>query len=251
MYQSDAEEADQKERKIGCAIAGWVIFVILLAAIGLLGYRVYYYYSKIRSGEIVDLPQFSGSFTKVSGTGGSTANVAERTVVEEKDSPMLGTEEAELTIVEFADFECPYSREVSGTVRRIMAKHGDKVKLLYRDFPIASIHPSAFQAAVAAECAREQGKFWPYHDKLFANSPALGYADLIRYGDELGMDRRQFEKCVADNRYKAKVEADLNTAKLLQLQGTPTFFFNGQKVEGAIPEDIFERLVDNMLEQTP
>lgn len=193
-------EKENTERKVGCAVFGWVVFLVLLAGIGLFGYRTWSYYGKIRSGDLIDLPQFGGKLTRTGTGSGSSQNLVERSVVEDKDSPQLGPDDAVLTIVEFADFECPYSKEVSSAARRVMAKHADKVKLIYRDYPIALLHPNAFQAAMAAECAREQGKFWPYHDKLYANSPSLGYADLLRYGGEIGLDQKQFEKCLVDSR---------------------------------------------------
>jgi protein-disulfide isomerase len=243
---SDQEQGSGGGR--AATAAGWIAFLLLLALVGYFGYRVWTYYELIRSGKIVELPQFSASLTRVGDAGGSGSIVVDRSVLESGDNPSLGAEEAGLTVVQFADFECPYSREVSNAVRRVMARYGDRVRLIYRDFPLAAIHVNAFQAAVAAECAREQGKFWPYHDKLYLNSPALGYDSLLRYGQEIGLEPRQFERCLAENRYRSKVDADIASAKLIGLQGTPTFFFNGQKVEGAIPEDIFERIVADMLQ---
>jgi hypothetical protein len=197
----DRDELEQGTgRGKGWAAAGWTAFFLLLALIGFFGYRVWNYYTLIRSGQIIDLPQFAENFTRGDQADSSSRNVVERSVVEDRDSPALGTEQPVLTIVEFADYECPYSRDVSTAVRRIAARYGDRVRIIYRDFPIGVIHPNAYGAAMAAECAGEQGKFWPYHDKLYANAPSLGYADLIRYGDELGLDRRQFEKCLADGR---------------------------------------------------
>ena len=148
--------------------------------------------------------------------------------------------------VEFADFQCPYSKEESATVRRMLAQYGDRVRLVYRDLPIASLHPDAAQAAMAARCAGEQGKYWAYHDKLFANSPQLDFASLVRFAKESGLDAVSFQTCLASNRYKAEVDADAALAARVGVEGTPTFFFNGIKVEGAVPEEVFERAIKAM-----
>lgn len=238
-----------KKRSLGCAIVGWALFVILFVLIVYLGYRVSVYYGKIRRGELIDLPQFTTRLTSVSGAGAGGPSVVGNADVDSPDAPSQGPSEkdAKLTIVQFADFQCPFSKDEATTFRTLMAKYGDRVRFVYRDYPLDDIHPDATQAALAAECAAEQGKFWNFHDKLFLNAPALSFADLTRYAEETGLDSKQFEKCLVDERYKGKVDADRAAAVRLGIRGTPTFFFNGQRVEGAIPADIFEELIKKLL----
>jgi protein-disulfide isomerase len=235
-------------RKPGCSVLGWVLFFVAFVVIIFVGYRTKGYYDRLRSGDIVELPQFTQKFT--AGRKTSPVAVADRAVVESGDQPTLGTEEgAVLTIVEFADFECPYSKEEAPVIRQLMAKYGDRVRFVYRDYPIESLHADARQASVAAECAREQGKFWAYHDKLYANAPSLGFSSLLRYAEEAGLDEMQFERCLTENRYLDAVVKDTAAAAELGVAGTPTFFLNGQKVEGAVPVEAFERLIESFLKK--
>lgn len=237
-----------EDRRIGCSIVGWLAFLVALSLILFLGYRTKVYYDHLRAGNIIELPQFTSRFTAKAGSKKAISAAADRAKVETKDDPSLGLEsDAKLTIVEFADFECPYSKDEAPIVRTLMAKYGDRVRFIYRDFPLDSIHANARQAASAAECAREQGKFWAYHDKLYLNAPALGFKDLVRYAEETGLDVRQFEKCLTEDRYRDAVAKDAAAANAVGVTGTPTFFLNGQRIEGAIPADALEGLVEKMI----
>lgn len=250
LYDLELEPEKQQAPKKGpgCAFGGWIAFLVLLAAVGFVGYRTWFFYGKIRSGEIVDLPQFNDRLT-ISGSTVIGALEVDRTEVESDRAPSVGParEEAELVIVEFADYECPYSKEEAAVARRIMTKYGSRVRFEFRDFPIEELHQNATQAAIAGRCAQEQGKFWPFHDKAFNSSPSLSYAELVAMGNEIGMDPRQFERCLLDGRYRDDVAADVAKSKELGITGTPTFFLNGRRIDGAIPEDIFEDVIDKML----
>lgn len=249
-YDLDIDKTSRGgKRSVGCAIGGWAVFAVMFCLILFFGYRVSLYYGKIRRGELIDLPQFGNRFTTAVGPATISPTVVDRSEVEAADEPSEGpsAQDAKLTIVEFADFECPFSKDEATVYRTLMKKYEDRVRFVYRDYPLESIHPDATQAAVAAECAREQGKFWAYHDKLFVNSPALAFPDLTSYAEQAGLDTVQFEKCLVDERYKDKVATDTALAGRLGLRGTPTFFFNGQRVEGAIPADVFESLIEKLL----
>ncbi|MBI4458252.1 DsbA family protein [Candidatus Uhrbacteria bacterium] len=228
------------------AAIGWLVFLALMAATIFIGWRVWFYYDKIRRGEIVHLPQFTERFTAAAPNGAGLPLV-DRAAIETADDPSFGPADAKLTIVEFADFECPYSRASAPTVRSLMAKYGDRVRFIYRDFPLSTIHARAETAAVASECADAQGKFWAYHDRLYG-STALGYGDLVRYAAEAGLDKAAFEKCLAENRYKDEVVADLTQGIDAGVRGTPTFFLNGQILEGDVPRDVFEQLIEKLLQ---
>ena len=251
-YDLDVEPRRQRSKasRIGCAVVGWAAFAAAFAVIAFFGYRVWFYYGKISRGELVELPQFRDRFTAAGqARTGATPSSAGRAEIEAGDNPADGADAAtaKLTVVQFADFQCPFSKEEATIVRTLMLKYGDRVRFVYRDYPLDTLHPDATQSALAAECAREQGKFWAYHDKLFVNSPVLGFQDLNRYAEEAGLDTRQFEKCLVDERYREKVEEDRALAERLGLRGTPSFFFNGQRVEGAIPAQVFEDLIEKML----
>lgn len=251
-YDLDLDKPLQAKKKgsgLGCSIGGWVVFLVVAALVGFVGYRTWFYYTKLRSGQIVDLPQFRDRLTLVGNTGGVVPlTTAARAEVESEAAAAQGPEqqEAKLVVVEFADFQCPYSKDEALVVRSLMQKYGDKVRFEFRDYPIEQLHPNAVQAAVAARCAQEQGKFWEYHDKLFVNSPTLSTPMLLQFATEVGMDSEQFSRCLTSQRYRPSVEADMSKAQNLGIEGTPTFYLNGNRVDGAIPQDVFESLIQKI-----
>jgi protein-disulfide isomerase len=230
----------------GCMAMGWIALTIVAVVLGLFGYKVWHYARGIRSGTEVRLPQYLSQFTAAGGAVAADAVAAAGVTLAPTTAVSLGNEQAGLTIVEFADFSCPYSKAVSPSVRRLMLKEGVDVRFVFRDFPVVALHPDAPAAAAAARCANEQGKFWPYHDKLFGTTPPFSTAQLLQFGREVGLDEGQFERCVTSNRYADAVAADVAAAQTLGLRGTPTFFFNGQKVEGAIPDAVLTQIVDRL-----
>lgn len=193
-----------------------------------------------------------------SGTGATTnpaqasapaqAQQVRRYDVPVDDDPVLGPENAPITIIEFSDFECPYcQRWHSEVYSRLLENYGDEVRLVYRDFPLESIHPNATPAAVAANCAYEQNAFWEFHDKLFSNELGLGGEAYRQYAQDLGLDMATFNECVESDRYLDEVRADLEWAASLGVQSTPTFFINGIALVGAQPYDVFEQVIESEL----
>ena len=120
---------------------------------------------------------------------------------------LRGNPNALVTIVEFSDYECPYCRQVEPTVKQLLAKYGDQMRISYRDYPLTAIHPQAMIAAEASRCALEQGKFWEYHDQLFT-APKLDKDALIEYARNLKLDDKQFGSCLTGEKYKADIEKD-------------------------------------------
>jgi protein-disulfide isomerase len=163
------------------------------------------------------------------------------------DDPMLGDKDAPVTIVEFSDFQCPYCRRVQPALKRLMEEYEGKVRLVFRDFPLRSIHPQAQKAAEAAQCADDQDKFWPYHDKLFEQT-ALQIDDLKRYAKELGLDMAAFSQCLESDKHAAEVEKDLQDGRQVGVNSTPSFYINGQPLSGAAAYENFQELVDEALE---
>jgi len=164
-------------------------------------------------------------------------------------APFKGTERAAVTIVKFEDFQCPYCKTVQLTYQELLKRYNGKVRLVHKDLPLDSIHPQARQAAEAARCAGDQGKFWEYHDKLYANSPKAGVEELKSYAKELGLNVTSFDQCVASGKFKGLVQKDLSEGAQLGLTGTPTFFINGRELSGAQPVDAFAAIIDEELSQ--
>ncbi len=144
------------------------------------------------------------------------------------ERPVLGNPNASIVVEEFSDFQCPACRSAAPVVKGIVNKYKDKIKFVYRHFPLLSIHPRAYDAALASECANDQGKFWQYHDLLFANQPNFKKDQLIGYARDLGLNESEFSACLQSRARKEVVDADLNKAKELNLNSTPTFIVNGK-----------------------
>jgi protein-disulfide isomerase len=159
------------------------------------------------------------------------------------DDPSLGSPDATLTIVEFADFGCPYSREVSYAIRRLASVYENDLRYVYRDFPLEDLHPQALVAAEAGECADAQDRFWAFHDQLYQHQSDLSREALVAYAAGVGLDVDLFESCLDSGRYVAEVQADFAEGAAAGVYGTPTFFVNGVRIPGAIPEDVLEKII--------
>jgi protein-disulfide isomerase len=159
-------------------------------------------------------------------------------------SRLLGDPKAPVTIVEFSDFECPFCTRVQPTLKELLAKYQGRVRLSYRDFPLREMHPKAQSAAEASRCAGEQGKFWEYHDALFADRTKLDPAGLAENAKKLGLDAKQFEACLSGGKFKDKVEADIQEGSRAGVSGTPAFFINGVFLNGAQPKAEFEKIIE-------
>lgn len=145
-------------------------------------------------------------------------------------APAFGPENALVTIVEFSDFQCPYCSRAADVAHQIKEKYGTKVRFVFRQFPLP-MHPQARGAAEAALAANAQGKFWEFHDELFKNQQSLGAENLQDHAKKVGLNVAQFKKSIDDKTYAAQVEADMKLGEQVQVQGTPTMFINGARVE--------------------
>jgi protein-disulfide isomerase len=159
--------------------------------------------------------------------------------------PSIGAENAKITIIEFSDYQCPYCKRWNDEVfDRLLQEYPDDVRFVYRDFPLTSIHPEAFPAAEAANCAGEQGDYWQYHRALFSEKYGLGQSAYEKYAAELSLDTNAFAQCLSENRYSDEITADMNFAADLGISSTPTFFVNGIALVGAQPYDVFKQVID-------
>lgn len=158
-----------------------------------------------------------------------------------------GNAKANVMIVEFSDFQCPYCREVAATLKNVLAKHEGSVALAFRDMPIPQIHPQAEMAAEAARCAGEQGKFWEYHDLLFGNQNKLDRNGLVEQARSLKLDEKQFDSCLTAEKYKPQIQQDSQDGMRAGVTGTPGFFINGIFLSGAQSEATFEKAIQEQL----
>ena len=163
------------------------------------------------------------------------------------DDPSQGAATAPVTIVEYSDFQCPFCGRVMPTLKELRTKYGDRLRLVWKDFPLTQIHPQAFVAAQAGNCAREQGKFWEYHDRLFANQQALQPELLKKYAADVGLNAAAFNACLDSSKYEARVQDALGAGARLGITSTPTAYVNGRMVNGAQPIEVFQAIIDDEL----
>jgi protein-disulfide isomerase len=170
----------------------------------------------------------------------------QRVVIDSSGHPALGGKDAPVTIVEFTDFQCPFCRATEDTLKQLRTKYGDKIRLVHMDFPL-SFHSHALDAAKAARCANEQGKFWQFHDSLFANQSKLAPADLKATAKTLGLNTGQFDACFDKAKYESQIKADQAAGEKVGVDGTPAFFIDGRPITGAQPLPKFEEIIDDEL----
>ncbi len=173
-----------------------------------------------------------------------------RLAVEAGDNPARGPADAPVTIIEFSDFQCPFCSRAESTLKKLEESYPGKIRVVYRDFPLTSIHPQAARAAEAAGCANEQGKFWAMHDSLFGQQDKLQEADLKQRAVELGLDTAAFNTCLDSGKETAEWQKDQGEGERYGVSSTPAFFVNGRMIVGAQPYEAFARVVDEELART-
>ncbi len=165
--------------------------------------------------------------------------------------PSQGPADAPVTIVEFSDYQCPFCRRAEPTIERVLEAYPDKVRFVYRHYPLDRIHPLARGAAEAAACAAAQDRFWPFHEQVFAGDASqLEPADLEGFAEKAGLDMERYRKCVADRETRDEVAADLAAGSAAGVSGTPAFFVNGILLSGARPYEDFVKLIESELART-
>ena len=233
-------------KKASAIKAAQLLYVLLLVATFLIGYLI---------ARVQFLEKKQNTSTGSQTQAGATAP-PEKVDVKQGKLPILGKNNAKVTMIEFSDFECPFcKRYFDETLSQIIKEYVDtgKVKLYYRHFPL-DFHPAAMPAALASECANEQDKFWEYHDKIFAEQDKIAgktadviTAQLKSFAQKLGLNASRFNNCLDNAKYQANVDADLNDARTAGVSGTPTFFINGKRIVGAQPYVSFKALIDEEL----
>ncbi|MDD5528376.1 MAG: thioredoxin domain-containing protein [Patescibacteria group bacterium] len=173
-----------------------------------------------------------------------TPETAQKFNVPERNDYFFGASTSPVTIVEFADFACPYCRNDYTVIREIGYRYKNSVKIIFKDFPL---HDNSLDLAMAGRCAGEQGYFWPMHDKLFALQGQFPTSSLPDLAVSVGADKTKFTGCLTGKKYLNDIKADYADGQSLGVAGTPTFFINGYRVVGEIPADKFEQMIGQFL----
>ncbi len=216
----------------------YAVVTVLAFAVGvLLGYVVWGYDPSRgqakTSGQVADAPTEAPSFKRYN--------------IPIKGFYAIGPENAPITIVEFSDYQCPFCKRWHQEVYEpLLAAYPGKIRLVYRNLPLTSLHPDAMSAAEAAMCAGEQDAYWQYNEKLFSSSN-FGDQTYIQYAQQLSLNMDKFQSCLNDHKYQAAIQADSEFAANLGVRSTPTFFLNGLPIIGAQPLSVFKQVIDKEL----
>lgn len=227
-------------------IVGAAVCVLALAWVGYFLWNVGVSVVAIRKGGVDPLEEIKRkSFEASVGRTFANADVKPEDVarVTRGSHPTLGNPAASLVIVEFVDWSCPNSRRVAPIVRSFMKRHLDDAYLIIRDLPLTDLYPQSETTAIAARCVFAQGKpdvYWKYHDLLYDAQGRHADHELRGYAKSVGADLAAYDACVASKATLPEVRASLNDGIAAGVRGTPTFFFNGVKIQGAIDADSFE-----------
>lgn len=242
-------ESKQKSRKV--KVIPFLVFLFVISLLAVFAWRVVYFSGLIRTGELnfTDY-QFVSQASTTDALAAAVASTNGTADVLTSDDPSMGNEDALITIVEFADFGCPYSQEVSYTARSLALEFKDHVRYVYRDFPITDIHPEASAAAEAGECAQDQGMFWEFHDKVYQDQNNLTRDRFIQHARSLNMNVGLFTSCIDKRVHKAEVEEDYAQGLAAGVNATPTFFINGNRIVGSIPPQVFRRIIEETITQS-
>jgi protein-disulfide isomerase len=162
--------------------------------------------------------------------------------------PAHGPATAPVTIVEFSDFQCPYCGRLIPTLEQVKAKYGDKIRIVFRQFPLP-MHPNAQKAAEASLCANEQGKFWEMHDVMFKNQQELAVDSLKSKAAALGLKAEEFNSCLDSGKYVAQIQSDVKDGNAVGVNGTPAMFINGRFLNGAVPIEQISSIIDDELKR--
>ncbi len=187
----------------------------------------------------------SNGFSLLSATDQPALNASEKLVPDH--SPMLGPDDAKITIVEFSDFSCPFCKASFPIIRQLLNKYPNDLRLVYRHMPLKSIHPLAEELAHASMCAKEQGKFWVMHDRLFQNQDSVTEENIVEQARAVGLAIPQFTACHESGRWENAIQQDLADAVHNGGRGTPTWLVNGQLVQGTLPLSTWETIIDQLL----
>jgi len=169
-----------------------------------------------------------------------------RTIIATAGRPSHGPADAPVTLVEFADFQCPYCGGLSPTLKQIQEDYKDKLRVIYLQFPLADIHPEAEKAAEASLCAYEQNKFWELHDAMFGDQKNLSIEELKRKASQLSMDVAAFTSCL-EGKYFPEIRADVSEGVKAGVEGTPTMFINGRLLIGNLPYGEIQKIIEDEL----
>ena len=266
MTSENFEEIPKKDEKLIKKSTYNILIITIISAIGIAAFFAGSYTTNLNSDQISQ-EEFKNEIAKLElrilENQLPTKQPSIPLKISTDNDPIIGNPDAPITIIEFSDFQCPFcARFHVETLPSIMNEYIDKgqVKLIFRDFPIQSIHPNALPASVASECANEQGKFKEMHDKLFENQKEWSNQSLdnlmitfTQYALDIGLEEKRFEDCLKNGKYIEEIQKDLDDGRNYGITGTPGFFVGNDQIgfielKGAQPFENFKKVIDTQLQ---
>ena len=266
MTSENFEEIPKKDEKLIKKSTYNILIITIISAIGIAAFFAGSYTTNLNSDQISQ-EEFKNEIAKLElrilGNQLPTKQPSIQLKISTDNDPIIGNPDAPITIIEFSDFQCPFcARFHVETLPSIMNEYIDKgqVKLIFRDFPIQSIHPNALPASVASECANEQGKFKEMHDKLFENQKEWSNQSLdnvmitfTQYALDVGLEEEKFDTCLKNGKYVEEIQKDLDDGRNYGIIGTPGFFIGNDQIgfielKGAQPFENFKKVIDTQLQ---
>lgn len=229
---------------------GIPILIIVLIFLGM----VAWYTWQIRTGDIDTrltlLETYDpDAFSALGGSSQNLSTVDNPTQYIRPTNPSIGAPDAQVTIITFIDFECPFCRRAYATFEQVREKYGPIVRIVFKHYPLEVIHPSSGTAAVAAQCAHEQNAFWSYYQQVFENQQLTDGA-LTSYASTLGLSMNRFTACREQGVAKRTVEQDLTDGVKIGVRGTPTYIINGTLYEGILSTDAWDKIILDALQSS-
>lgn len=158
--------------------------------------------------------------------------------------PSLGSDKAPIVIIYFADYECRYCQKQEAAIKNIMEQYRDKIRLVWKDYPERNVNSGSFSAAVAGRCAEEQGQFWPFHDRLFANGDKLDRELFMALAEKLNLKKGLFSGCLEDKEVAQLVKDNILEAEALDIKGVPFIFVNNQEIMGEATSEDLKKIIE-------
>jgi protein-disulfide isomerase len=224
------------------------VFVLVILAVGGFTWKIFSYYQDFQSGELMPTATYHATSATAERLAALARNGEGSGELATDDDPSFGPANATITIVAFTDFGCPYSQEESYVLEGITHNTNDEVRVILRDFPLTDLHPGADKAAMAAECAAEQGKYTEMYRILNKTSEEFIEERLLQYALQAGVEKQEYLRCMSSDFYTDEVNNDIADGIAAGVTSTPTLFVNGIKIEGAVPYGILYEAVQSLVQ---
>ncbi len=236
-------------KKPACLV-GLIVLILLGAGMSSFAYQVWHYLGLLKAGQTDPLATELKQ-KEIAKLFDRAASRVKPEVVEipSQPTPTLGNPAAKVHLVEFVDFSCPFCHQEVPVIKAFMQRHASDIYFIFRDYPLTDIHPDASREAIAARCvflnagttpAEKNATFWKYHDRLFSTQGLHTDAELRRYAQQANIDIARYDACLTDTAIPVAIEKSLAAGQAADVQGTPTFFFNGVRMGGAIDDEALE-----------